>query len=116
MEKWYSFHVVKFSLNFQCEDGATSAKIGDPLEVNKLSESIARAACIALTKLLDLLAASGLTVLAVRATMDQGNVMLLQKIFKISGPGRILSHNCFLHFLRSDTKQEATGKNSHPST
>ena len=59
---------------FQCEDGATSAKLGDPLEVNNLSESIARATCIALIKLLDLLAASGLTILAVRATMDQENV------------------------------------------
>ncbi|EEB15937.1 zinc finger protein FYVE domain-containing protein, putative [Pediculus humanus corporis] len=66
--RWTQVFIIK------CEDGATSAKLGDPLEVNNLSESIARATCIALIKLLDLLAASGLTILAVRATMDQENV------------------------------------------
>ncbi|KAK6639918.1 hypothetical protein RUM43_008195 [Polyplax serrata] len=66
--RWTQVFIIK------CEDGATSAKIGDPLEVNKLSESIARATCFALIKLLDLLAASGSTVLAVRATMDKENV------------------------------------------
>ena len=66
----------------QCEDGTTSAKIGDPLEVNKLSESIARATCVALTKLLDLLAASGMTILAVRATIDQEDVSI--ELWKLS--------------------------------
>ncbi|XP_063992707.1 zinc finger FYVE domain-containing protein 9 isoform X2 [Diachasmimorpha longicaudata] len=48
--------------------------VHDPVDLNKLSESIARATCAALVKLLDLLAAAGLTKLAVRATIHPDNV------------------------------------------
>ncbi|KAJ9579078.1 hypothetical protein L9F63_024809 [Diploptera punctata] len=49
-------------------------KRGDPLDISRLSESLARATCLALTKLLDLLAQAGLTQLAVRATVHPENV------------------------------------------
>ncbi|XP_014218301.1 zinc finger FYVE domain-containing protein 9 isoform X2 [Copidosoma floridanum] len=45
-----------------------------PVDINKLSESIARATCAALVKLLDLLAAAGLTKIAVRTTIHPDNV------------------------------------------
>ncbi|KAF7993445.1 hypothetical protein HCN44_010040 [Aphidius gifuensis] len=48
--------------------------VHDPVDINKLSESIARATCAALVKLLDLLATAGLTKLAVRATIHPENV------------------------------------------
>ncbi|XP_015117207.1 zinc finger FYVE domain-containing protein 9 isoform X2 [Diachasma alloeum] len=48
--------------------------VHDPVDLNKLSEGIARATCAALVKLLDLLAAAGLTKLAVRATIHPDNV------------------------------------------
>ncbi|XP_012281497.1 zinc finger FYVE domain-containing protein 9 isoform X3 [Orussus abietinus] len=48
--------------------------VHDPVDINKLSESIARAACTALVKLLDLLATAGLTKLAVRTTIHADNV------------------------------------------
>lgn len=46
------------------------------MDINKLSENIARATCTALVKLLDLLAAAGLTKLAVRTTIHPDNVSL----------------------------------------
>ncbi|XP_074107962.1 smad anchor for receptor activation isoform X3 [Cotesia typhae] len=48
--------------------------VHDPVDINKLSESIARATCTALVKLLDLLATAGLTKLGVRATIHPDNV------------------------------------------
>ncbi|XP_051176882.1 zinc finger FYVE domain-containing protein 9 isoform X3 [Leptopilina boulardi] len=48
--------------------------VHDPVDINKLSENIARATCTALVKLLDLLAAAGLTKLAVRTTIHPDNV------------------------------------------
>ncbi|OXU21599.1 hypothetical protein TSAR_014260 [Trichomalopsis sarcophagae] len=45
-----------------------------PVDINKLSESIARATCTALVKLLDLLANAGLVKIAVRATIQPDNV------------------------------------------
>ena len=45
-----------------------------PVDINKLSESIARATCAALVKLLDLLANAGLTKIAVRTTIHPDNV------------------------------------------
>ncbi|XP_034939825.1 uncharacterized protein Sara isoform X3 [Chelonus insularis] len=48
--------------------------VHDPVDINKLSESIARATCAALVKLLDLLATAGLTKLAVRTTIHTDNV------------------------------------------
>lgn len=48
--------------------------VHDPVDINKLSENIARATCIALVKLLDLLVTAGLTKLAVRATIHPENV------------------------------------------
>ncbi|XP_058796038.1 uncharacterized protein LOC131666946 isoform X3 [Phymastichus coffea] len=45
-----------------------------PVDINKLSESIARATCAALVKLLDLLVNAGLTKIAVRTTISPDNV------------------------------------------
>lgn len=47
-----------------------------PVDINKLSESIARATCAALVKLLDLLANAGLTKIAVRTTIHPDNVSI----------------------------------------
>ncbi|XP_012257524.2 zinc finger FYVE domain-containing protein 9 isoform X1 [Athalia rosae] len=48
--------------------------VHDPVDINRLSESIARATCAALVKLLDLLATAGLTKIAVRTTIHPDNV------------------------------------------
>ncbi|XP_015183486.1 PREDICTED: zinc finger FYVE domain-containing protein 9 isoform X3 [Polistes dominula] len=48
--------------------------VHDPMDINKLSESIARATCAALVKLLDLLATAGLTKIGVRTTIHPDNV------------------------------------------
>jgi len=61
---------------FQSDEG--SGRGGDPLDVSRLSESLARATCLALVKLLDLLAQAGLTKLAVRATVHPENVSCLR--------------------------------------
>lgn len=45
-----------------------------PVDINKLSENIARATCAALVKLLDLLANAGLMKIAVRTTIHPDNV------------------------------------------
>ncbi|XP_014235930.1 zinc finger FYVE domain-containing protein 9 isoform X2 [Trichogramma pretiosum] len=45
-----------------------------PVDINKLSENIARATCAALVKLLDLLANAGLTKIAVRTSIHPDNV------------------------------------------
>ena len=44
------------------------------MDINRLSEQLAKATCLALVKLLDLLAAANLTTLAVRATIHPENV------------------------------------------
>ncbi|KYM98560.1 Zinc finger FYVE domain-containing protein 9 [Cyphomyrmex costatus] len=48
--------------------------VNDPVDINKLSGSIAKATCAALVKLLDLLATAGLTKLGVRTTIHPDNV------------------------------------------
>lgn len=55
-------------------DEQSDSKTGDIVNINKLSESIARATCIALVPLLDLLATANLTTIAVRATIHPENV------------------------------------------
>ncbi|XP_043275653.1 zinc finger FYVE domain-containing protein 9 isoform X2 [Venturia canescens] len=50
------------------------AGVHDPVDINKLSESIARATCAAFVKLLDLLATAGLTKIGVRTTIHPDNV------------------------------------------
>ncbi|XP_046664682.1 zinc finger FYVE domain-containing protein 16-like isoform X2 [Homalodisca vitripennis] len=55
----------------QCEDSDHS---NEPLDISRLSESIARATCLALVPLLDLLSAASLTTLAVRTTIHPDNV------------------------------------------
>lgn len=60
---------------FQSDEG--SGRGGDPLDISRLSESLARATCLALIKLLDLLAQAGLTKLGVRATVHPENVSCL---------------------------------------
>ncbi|XP_011635396.1 LOW QUALITY PROTEIN: zinc finger FYVE domain-containing protein 16 [Pogonomyrmex barbatus] len=48
--------------------------VNEPVDINKLSSSIAKATCAALVKLLDLLATAGLTKLGVRTTIHPDNV------------------------------------------
>ena len=57
-----------------------------PVDINKLSESIARATCAALVKLLDLLSNAGLTKIAVRTSIHPDNVCFIVTIW----------HNIFL--------------------
>jgi MAD (mothers against decapentaplegic) interacting protein len=61
---------------FQSDE--SSGRGGDPLDISRLSESLAKATCVALVKLLDLLAQAGLTKLAVRATVHPENVSCLR--------------------------------------
>jgi len=60
--------------------------VNDPVDINKLSGSIAKAACAALVKLLDLLATAGLTKLGVRTTIhpDNVNITLIYRIYFIA--------------------------------
>lgn len=58
---------------FQQSDDHSNG-VSDPVDVSKLSGSIAKATCAALVKLLDLLATAGLTKLGVRATIHPDNV------------------------------------------
>lgn len=53
------------------------------MDINKLSESIARATCAALVKLLDLLATAGLTKIGVRTTIHPDNVCYNYTIFNL---------------------------------
>jgi len=55
----------------QCEDSEHSS---EPLDISRLSESIARATCLALVPLLDLLSAASFSSLAVRTTIHPDNV------------------------------------------
>ncbi|XP_015598916.1 uncharacterized protein LOC107269512 isoform X2 [Cephus cinctus] len=64
--RWTEVFIIK------SEDHPTG--VHDPVDINKLSENIARATCAALVKLLDLLATAGLTKLAVRTTIHPDNV------------------------------------------
>lgn len=58
---------------FQCDDSEHSS---EPLDISRLSESIARATCLALVPLLDLLSAASFSTLAVRTTIHPDNVSL----------------------------------------
>ncbi|XP_054274611.1 zinc finger FYVE domain-containing protein 9-like [Macrosteles quadrilineatus] len=55
----------------QCDDSEHSS---EPLDISRLSESIARATCLALVPLLDLLSAASFSTLAVRTTIHPDNV------------------------------------------
>ncbi|XP_065220689.1 uncharacterized protein Sara isoform X2 [Planococcus citri] len=52
----------------------SSNRTGESINISKLAESVAKATCIALVPLLDLLATANLTTLAVRATIHPENV------------------------------------------
>ncbi|XP_039286923.1 uncharacterized protein LOC111051534 isoform X2 [Nilaparvata lugens] len=54
--------------------GKAGAGAGDPVDISRLSESLAQATCLALVPFLDLLAAAGLTAVAVRANIHPDNV------------------------------------------
>lgn len=66
------FVVFEYLCCVQCEDSEHSSE--PPLDISRLSESIARASCLALVPLLDLLTAASLTTLAVRTTIHPDNV------------------------------------------
>lgn len=63
---------------FSSQSDEGSGRSGDPLDISRVSESLARATCMALIKLLDLLAQAGLTKVAVRATVHPENVSCKQ--------------------------------------
>ncbi|KAJ8687232.1 hypothetical protein QAD02_023026 [Eretmocerus hayati] len=65
--RWTEVFIIKL-------DDEQSFGMHYPVDINKLSESIARATCAALVKLLDLLANAGLTKIAVRTTIHPDNV------------------------------------------
>ncbi|XP_036143333.1 uncharacterized protein LOC105832055 isoform X2 [Monomorium pharaonis] len=64
--RWTEVFIIKSDDN--------SSGVNDPVDINKLSSSIAKATCVALVKLLDLLATAGLTKLSVRTTIHPDNV------------------------------------------
>lgn len=69
-----SWRFIRWTEVFILQSDEGSGRGGDPLDISRLSESLARATCLALVKLLDLLAQAGLTKLAVRATVHPENV------------------------------------------
>lgn len=73
--------IIKKKLYLQSDDHPNG--VHDPMDINKLSESIARATCAALVKLLDLLATAGLTKIGVRTTIHPDNVCYNYTIFNL---------------------------------
>nr|CAD7592012.1 unnamed protein product [Timema genevievae] len=69
-----STRFVRWTEVFILQSEDVFGQSGDPVDISLLSESIARATCVALVKLLDLLSQAGLTRLAVRATIHPENV------------------------------------------
>ncbi|PNF19407.1 Zinc finger FYVE domain-containing protein 9 [Cryptotermes secundus] len=69
-----SCRFIRWTEVFILQSDEGSGRGGDPLDISRLSESLARATCLALIKLLDLLAQAGLTKLGVRATVHPENV------------------------------------------
>ncbi|XP_069694547.1 zinc finger FYVE domain-containing protein 16 isoform X2 [Periplaneta americana] len=69
-----SCRFIRWTEVFILQSDEGSGRNGDPLDISRLSESLARATCLALIKLLDLLAQAGLTKIAVRATVHPENV------------------------------------------
>ncbi|XP_032684691.1 zinc finger FYVE domain-containing protein 9 isoform X2 [Odontomachus brunneus] len=65
---------IRWTEVFLIKSDDHSNGVSDPVDVSKLSGSIAKATCVALVKLLDLLATAGLTKLGVRATIHPDNV------------------------------------------
>lgn len=75
--KFYTNLLIFLFIFFLQSDDDQPFGIHYPVDINKLSESIARATCAALVKLLDLLANAGLTKIAVRTTISPDNVSYL---------------------------------------
>ncbi|XP_066996678.2 zinc finger FYVE domain-containing protein 16 [Anabrus simplex] len=65
---------IRWTEVFILQSGENSERSGDPLDISRLSESLARATCLALVNYLDLLAQAGLTKIAVRANIHPENV------------------------------------------
>ncbi|XP_075229394.1 smad anchor for receptor activation isoform X2 [Lycorma delicatula] len=67
------YRIIRWTEVFilQCEEVEGS---GDPLDISRLSESLARATCVALVPYLDLLAAANLTMIGVRAAIHPDHV------------------------------------------
>lgn len=65
---------IRWTEVFILESEEGSGRTGDPVDISRLSEQLAKATCLALVKLLDLLATANLTTLAVRATIHPENV------------------------------------------
>ncbi|XP_025160355.1 uncharacterized protein LOC105187269 isoform X2 [Harpegnathos saltator] len=65
---------IRWTEVFLIKSDDHSNGVSDPVDVSKLSGNIAKATCVALVKLLDLLATAGLTKLGVRATIHPDNV------------------------------------------
>lgn len=68
------YRFIRWTEVFILESEEGSGRTGDPVDISRLSEQLAKATCLALVKLLDLLAAANLTTLAVRATIHPENV------------------------------------------
>lgn len=68
------YRFIRWTEVFILESEEGSGRTGDPVDISRLSEQLAKATCLALVKLLDLLAAANLTTLAVRATIHSENV------------------------------------------
>ncbi|XP_039312140.1 zinc finger FYVE domain-containing protein 16 isoform X2 [Solenopsis invicta] len=66
--------IIRWTEVFIIKSDDHSNGVNDPVDINKLSGSIAKATCAALVKLLDLLATAGLTKLGVRTTIHPDNV------------------------------------------
>lgn len=65
---------IRWTEVFILQSEEISEQGSDPIDISRLTESIARATCLALINLLDLLAQAGLTKIAVRAMIHPENV------------------------------------------
>ncbi|XP_049783559.1 zinc finger FYVE domain-containing protein 9 [Schistocerca cancellata] len=69
-----SSRFIRWTEVFILQSEEVSEQGSDPIDISRLTESIARATCLAVINLLDLLAQAGLTKIAVRAMIHPENV------------------------------------------
>lgn len=67
-------HIIRWTEVFIIQGDEESNHPGDPINMSKLSEQVAKSACTALVAFLDLLASNGFTKIGLRIMLDSENV------------------------------------------
>ena len=84
--KWYAIFVLWKGLNliwYVCIQSEDVGAARGELDISRVSGNVARAFCVALEPLLDMLASAGLLILAVRITLHPEQVSRIFHIFFI---------------------------------